>query len=342
MGGAYIKVDVLRALTDLGIPYEESGRDYKVRCISGIHADEHPSLRMDRESGVFRCPVCDYSGNLPQFIARVTNKSVNDVYKQLAEDPKAFVDEHTIAWKLKYRSKLDKPSDVRVIRLNPSFMPIKEDQRMFWEYLLGRGLTWDMIRFFDIRCCLVGYYNYRIIVPVYFNKRLVNFVARDILKEGARFEREPDVEYKKYLFPSGGKTGNILFNYDNLNQQDVLYLVEGVFDVFSLWGQGYKNSTCVFGKHIAPEQAKLLKRFRNMVIISDQNEKKQLAGEQTVTLMDLAMEAIGGHCNLRQAILPKGLDPGGCRELKKYIDKAVEWHPDPKYYLSIDYSFKKK
>jgi DNA primase len=333
-------------LTDLGIPFTSSGKYFKVRCVSGLHADVHPSLLINQKTGVFFCPACDYHGNIPQFVARITGKAVDEVYKQLVENPQAFVDEHTVAWKLKYRSlssQSDSANAVRAIRLNASFLPVKEDHRMFWEYLSGRGLTWDLIRYFDIRCCLVGYYNYRVIVPVIFNKRLVSFVARDILREEDRFEREPDVEeYKKYLFPAGSKMGGVLFNYDNLNFQDVLYLVEGVFDVFSLWVQGYKNSTCVFGKHISDDQAKLLKRFRNIVVIPDQNEKNQLAGKQSVTLMDLAVKAIGGHCNLRQAILPKGLDPGGCKDIKKYIDQAAEWRPNPKYFLSMDYSLPKK
>lgn len=343
-GGPYIRVDVLKTLTDLGIPFRESGRYYKVRCVSGRHADVHPSLLINRESGVFFCPACDYRGNLPQFVARITGKSTDEIYRQLAEDPRGFLDEHTLDWKLAYKSKMDNPDAVRTIRLGASFLPIKEDHRMFWEYLFSdkRRLTWEAVRYFDIRCCLVGYYNYRVIVPVVFGGRVVSFAARDILDERDRFERDPEVEeYKKYLFPPGSKMGSVLFNYDNLNLQDVLYLVEGVFDVFSLWCQGYRNSTCVFGKHISPEQAKLLKKFRNIVVVPDQNDKRPPSGGEPITLMDLAVKTVGGYCNLRQAIIPKGLDPGACTELKKYIDAATEWRPNPKYYLSVDYSFKK-
>lgn len=340
--GTYISVDVLKTLTDLGIPFCESGRDYKVRCVSGVHADNNPSLRIDQESGVFRCPVCDYKGNLPQFVAKITGKTPDEVYRQLAEDPHAFVDEHTVAWKLRYKTRSCNNS-VRAIRLSPSFLPIKENHRMFWEYLIvDRKLSWDLIRYFDIRCCLVGYYNYRVIIPVIFNKKLVSFVARDILQEKDRFEREPDAEYKKYLFPSGSKMGGILFNYDNLNYQDVLYLVEGVFDVFSLWSQGYKNSTCVFGKHISNDQAKMLRRFRNIYVISDQDEKRKSEKDKIVTLMDLAIETIGADCNLKHVVLPQGMDPGKCHDIKKYIDMAAEFRPNPKYCLSIDYTFRKK
>ena len=44
-----------------GIQYQISGKDAKIHCLSPDHDDTHPSMRVDRITGVFHCFSCGYN-----------------------------------------------------------------------------------------------------------------------------------------------------------------------------------------------------------------------------------------------------------------------------------------
>ena len=60
-----------------------------------------------------------------------------------------------------------------------------------------------------------------------------------------------------------------LFNIDNLKFNETLYLVEGTGSLSKIWTFISKNCTCVFGSKIDIEQIELLKKFKHIVIIPD-------------------------------------------------------------------------
>lgn len=53
--------EILRTKT---IDYRTSGRDYLVRCLNPEHEDRHPSMRIDKVTGIFNCLSCGFAGNL--------------------------------------------------------------------------------------------------------------------------------------------------------------------------------------------------------------------------------------------------------------------------------------
>lgn len=55
---------VLELIKKLEYQYLEKGNDYVVKCINPEHEDTHPSMRIDKLTGVYNCFSCGYSGNL--------------------------------------------------------------------------------------------------------------------------------------------------------------------------------------------------------------------------------------------------------------------------------------
>lgn len=55
---------VLELVKKLGYQYHEKGNDYVVKCINPEHDDTHPSMRIDKITGVYNCFSCGFSGNL--------------------------------------------------------------------------------------------------------------------------------------------------------------------------------------------------------------------------------------------------------------------------------------
>ncbi len=324
-----ISVDVEKILNNLNIPYQTTSRDYVIRCISGKHVDNNPSLKIDKDKGVFKCWSCGFSGNMVVLVAKFLGVSNKESAKKLVASgygKEIVKDAYSKGLELrKGKNKTDTKDDV--ITLPNIFIKLDSSHEMFLSYLYNRQVSWDMINEFDIRGCLVGYYNYRIIVPVYKKGFVVGFVARDILKEEERFERGAN-DYKKYLYPKGCSIGNYLFNYDDLDYKKDLFVVEGVFDFFALWYQGYRNSTCVFGLHITDKQANLLKRFKRIVVIPDQK------GGAPVTLTEVVRDKVGG--NVMEVVLPQGYDANDIGNLKDYIDAVISVEISPR--ISIDCS----
>jgi DNA primase len=65
---------VLELIKKLGYQYNEKGNDYIVKCINPEHDDTHPSMRIDKITGIYNCFSCGYSGNLLRENGVILNK----------------------------------------------------------------------------------------------------------------------------------------------------------------------------------------------------------------------------------------------------------------------------
>jgi 5S rRNA maturation endonuclease (ribonuclease M5) len=92
----------------------------------------------------------------------------------------------------------------------------------------------------------------RAIIPVRFQNKEVGYIAR----------ATKDYIQPKYLFSSGFKKTEYLYNYDEAVgaglDKHTLFLVEGQGDVWKLYEAGVKNAVGLFGKDISNQQIKLL------------------------------------------------------------------------------------
>lgn len=68
--------------------YKESNNDYVTKCWSGLHDDSNPSMRVDKDSGVFHCFSCGFSGNLlheENIILDVRSKKIRDIKNKISK-----------------------------------------------------------------------------------------------------------------------------------------------------------------------------------------------------------------------------------------------------------------
>ena len=90
-------------------------------------------------------------------------------------------------------------------------------------YLKKRGITREHIEKFRIGYTTEGKYSHRIIVPSYDTKNELNyFIARSYVPTKLKY-KNPKVQKEK-----------VIFNEYNINWDEDIYLVEGVFDMFFL------------------------------------------------------------------------------------------------------------
>jgi len=188
-----------------------------------------------------------------------------------------------------------------------SFREIKETgiTAPFWDYFLRRGFdnVDKLLRLYEIKCCLIGYWRYRIIFPIRYNGELVSWVGRSISPNATLkyldLSVERSVRHPKFC----------IWNYDELlNGGHTLFITEGIFDAVKLdcyFPVGYK-ATCLFTKTIRDEQKSLLqdlsKVFDQLILLLDAD---------AVTQSWAIASELAYLRNVKSGLLPDGIkDPG--------------------------------
>ena len=167
------------------------------------------------------------------------------------------------------------------------------------KYLIKRGFDPELIEAkYKIRGTgHIGEWAHRIIIPIYYEERIVSFQSRDITgKADLRYktlEPEKEIMFHKHL----------LYNLDNCKKERAM-LVEGVFDV---WRFG-DNVLSSFGTSLTKKQLRLLSdTFTRVFILFDPGrEAQQAAKEVALYLNDTGTET--------ELLL---LDEGDPAEMKK-------------------------
>lgn len=152
---------------------------------------------------------------------------------------------------------------------------INEDKRVR-DYCWSIGLTNSFIDFFNVKFSKhikinqkgtldkdkKEYWN-RLIIPCIYNNHIYNYEMRDFTKRSG----------KKVLYPIGSES-DILFNYDNLNLDETVYIVEGIKGLSKVWSYYSTNVISTFGKVIKENQKKLINKLPHICIIPDNDENK--------------------------------------------------------------------
>src|SRR5262249_2643522 len=133
-------------------------------------------------------------------------------------------------------------------------------------YLQGRGFDDpdQVIKDYNLKCCLTGTWKGRLIIPVY-DKKLLGWQGRSI--------RTVD-GVARYLTSHPAVKRN-LFNLQNLSSGEYLYICEGPFDAIKIdfYGKPRIRATCTFGVDFTPEQIhglyNLRGKFAQLVALFD-------------------------------------------------------------------------
>jgi hypothetical protein len=139
-----------------------------------------------------------------------------------------------------------------------------ELQRMHIQYLLKRDFDPEKIKKeWKIQGTGVyGKYAFRIIMPVYINRKLVNFTGRDVSDRAKlRYDNCPNEESIMPLKET-------VYGYDYV--RDTVVVVEGPTDVWRL-GRG---AVATFGSAYTIKQVKLLKNFKTRYIMFDPTDDR--------------------------------------------------------------------
>ena len=203
-------------------------------------------LGINLESGLFHCWVCQSKGDFIALIKKLLNVNYERSLSLITEHKKS----------LRYSSRKErtepkqshpKPDLYKLLRSNPPTLVSP-----YTNYLIKRGFNPDELKSqYDIHFKgIADYFAYRIAIPIYLNKVLVNITARAITDR-----MEPKYSHlsnEDAIVPMK----QLLYNIDNVENEGTVIICEGVFDV---WRMG-NCAVASFGTFMTDEQLLLLRQ----------------------------------------------------------------------------------
>ena len=336
---------------------EKKGGTFWACC--PFHHEKTASFHVDENRQFYHCFGCGVSGNVITLVKEMENVDFGDAVKILAEraniplPQNSFDSERTAEIKKKRDTLLKIMNDCAHFYLD-NLNSGKADAHI--SYILSRGIPAGVVRSFGLGASL----NYTDLPKFLLSK---GYSKQDIVDSGAVNEVEgrlTDSQGGRLIFPIinqfdevvafGGRAlkktdfakykntketlifnkSKMLYNINRLKKlrrsgglKEVI-MVEGYMDAISLHQGGFKNVVASMGTSLTQEQARLIKRYTDTVLISyDGDGAGQKANMRGLEI--LKSEGI----DVRVVPLPEGLDPDdvikklGADEYKKCLESAM-------------------
>ncbi|MFT5871956.1 MAG: DNA primase [Clostridium sp.] len=341
------------------VKLKKAGRNYTGLC--PFHNEKSPSFTVSQDKQIYKCFGCGEAGNVISYIMKDRNVTFPQAASILAERANISIEidnEEMIVQKDMH----NKMYNINVEAARYFYDNLRKDKKAS-SYFTNRGIAeatmkkfglgfsfdkWDGLLLFlkkkgysELDLFNIGliakspkgsYYDRfrnRIMFPVFdFKGSVIGFGGRVLDDSKPKYLNSPDTP----LFHKGLHLYGLNFVIKN-NKSRTIIIVEGYMDCISLHQHGFSNVVASLGTALTINQAKLLKKHVDTVIISFDAD---FAGE-AATLRGLEILRNEGF-DLRVLIIPKGKDPdefiknNGKEAFQKLVDAAL---------LLIDYRLKR-
>ncbi|MEG0238315.1 MAG: DNA primase [Clostridium sp.] len=320
-------VDVISETVKL----KRAGRNYMGLC--PFHNEKSPSFSVSQDKQIYKCFGCGEAGNVLTFVMKNKNLNFIEACKVLAEKANIPLDlgngeESQVVKKKELLYK------VNVEAARYFFSNLQRD-KISKEYFTNRGIKEITIKRFGLGYAKDGWQNLRmhlkrkgfnedlmleaglvlrsqkgtiydrfrnrVMFPVFNSKGdVIGFGGRVLDDSKPKYLNSPET----LVFQKGTNLYGLNFAIKHKNDERYFIIVEGYMDLISLHQYGITNVVASLGTALTTNQARLLKRYADKVIISYDAD---FAG-QTATLRGLEILKEAGF-DVRVLQIPQGKDP---------------------------------
>ncbi|WNF37728.1 DNA primase [Bacillaceae bacterium IKA-2] len=328
-------VDIVDVISEY-VQLKKQGRNMIGLC--PFHGEKTPSFSVSAEKQLYHCFGCGAGGNAFSFIMAIEGLEFLDSVKRLGaqvnidlpeleknDAPAATNEQNTMVAGSELAAKLYHHLLVQT-----------EQGQGAREYLLQRGFNTEMIETFSIGFAPDTWDT----LTLFFEKRNVRLEPMEQIGLLARRDFDGklfDRFRNRIIFPIWNKDGKVvgfggrvlgneqpkylnssdskIFNKSNIlyglhiarmeiRKKNEAVLFEGYVDVISAWQAGVKNSVATLGTAITDQQAKLIRRNAETVIICYDSDQAGLkATYRAIGILE------AHNCYIKVARLPEGFDP---------------------------------
>jgi DNA primase len=341
--------DIVDVISE-SVKLKKAGRNYIGLC--PFHNEKSPSFSVSSEKQIYKCFGCGEAGNVISYIMKDRNVTFPDAARVLAERANITIELEN------EENNVQKETYNKMYRINVEaaryfYDNLRKDKKASL-YFVNRGISeatmkkfglgfsfdkWDGLLlclkrkgFSELDLVNIGlivkspkgsYYDRfrnRIIFPVFdYKGSVIGFGGRVLDDSKPKYLNSPETP----LFHKGLHLYGLNFVIKN-NRSRTIIIVEGYMDCISLHQYGFSNVVASLGTALTINQAKLLKKYVDTVIISFDAD---FAG-QAATLRGLEILRSEGF-DLRVLIVPKDKDPdeyiknNGKQAFQKLVDDAL-------------------
>ena len=330
-----VRSDIVEVISDR-VLLKKSGANYKGLC--PFHSEKTPSFIVSSAKQIFHCFGCNEGGNVYQFVMKIENISFPDSVLLLARRYGINITDQKI--KGVNSSQKNTLYDVNAMaaeffQRQLSDLPQGNTAR---EYLRKRGINEDTIESFKIGYSsslwdgvhqflkkkgistdiqnsaglikerengggYVDRFRERIIFTISDSEgRVVGFGGRILNDTDSRPKYLNSPETLVY------KKGNILYGLnitkDSIRKSKEAFLVEGYFDLITVYQHGIKNIIATSGTALTEDHARILRRYTDTVtLVFDGDEAGRNASDRGGIVL------LNGGVKVKVISLPYGNDP---------------------------------
>ncbi|SHI37104.1 DNA primase [Clostridium cavendishii DSM 21758] len=342
--------DIVDVISD-SLRLKKSGRNFWGLC--PFHNEKSPSFSVSQDKQIYKCFGCGEAGNVITFVMKTKNLPFIDSAKYLADRANIPLEldgnkKNPISKKREIFYNLN----VEVARF---FFANLYKNKVAKEYFLRRGITEGTLKKFGLGYSLDNWHgllNYlrkkgyrddiiqeaglaiksekgsiydrfrnRVMFPVFdLRGKVIGFGGRVLDDSKPKYLNSPET----LVFQKGTNLYGLNFAIKSNIQDRCLVVVEGYMDCISLHQYGITNVVASLGTALTINQARLIKRYADRVVISYDAD---LAG-QIATLRGLEILTNAG-LEVRVLTVPQGKDPdefirsNGKEAFLKLINTAV-------------------
>lgn len=320
--------DIVDVISE-SVRLKRAGRNYSGLC--PFHHEKTPSFSVSVDKQIYKCFGCGEAGNVLTFVMKTKNLTFPEAVKLLA-------DRANIDLQLDDDDKNQKNNFEKLYKLNVEaaryFFYCLQKNESAKRYLINRGITEATIRRFGLGYSINSWdgllkhlkakgfteldmlsagliiksqkesfydrFRNRVIFPVFnYKGKVIGFGGRVLDDSKPKYLNSPET----LLFKKGINLYGLNFAIKN-NESKILIIVEGYMDCISLHQYGITNAVASLGTALTINQAKLMRRYADKVIISyDADSAGQMA-----TLRGLEiLKKVG--LEVRILTVPQGKDP---------------------------------
>lgn len=341
------RVDIVELISGY-IPLKRAGRNFKANC--PFHHEKTPSFMVSPDRQIYHCFGCGESGNAFKFLMRYERMEFPEAVETLAKKAGVILPEARInnQQAVSLSTQLYKINELACF-FYASNLNLSTGQGQAKDYLINRGIKEETIKLFKLGVALDkwdalinqlraknislsllekaglvlskeggGYYDRfrnRIIFPIFdIKSRTIGFGARVVDSSLPKYINSPETP----VYIKGKNLYGLNFARDAIRQNDYAVVVEGYLDFIIPYQEGLQNIVASLGTAFTEEQALLLKRYTdNVVVVYDGDAAGEMA---TLRTLDIFIEE---GINVKVVSLPIGFDPDSFVR-KNGIDKFRE------------------
>lgn len=331
------KTDIVQIISSY-IPLQRKGKSHWACC--PFHHEKTPSFCIDGEGQFYHCFGCGAGGDVIKFVQEYESLDFAGAVRLLAEKAKMELPESSYDAERVAKERKEKERLLAMMKQTALYYVSAlrgESGEAHRAYLEGRGVDEKTVKRFGLgaspdfdtlpkflaqkgftreemlKVGVVGEKNGRLydalggrlIFPV------ISQMGEVVAFGGRLMEKKPSfAKYKNTQETELFQKRKTLYNlnlvkkYKNEHGLPYVIMVEGYMDTISLTAEGFANVVASMGTSLTSDQARLIKRYTDTVVISyDGDSAGQNASMRGLEILE------GEGLKVKVAVLPDGLDP---------------------------------